>query len=93
MVMGRMSKMVEMDKDLKSLLKMITWIFNGSLVIISLIGFYTLIDDFDIFSLWLSIFFLVGSLISLTYIYSVVREIKKLKTTIKNKKQRGRKQC
>ena len=66
-----------MNNTIKSILKTITLLFNGSLVVIGLLGFYILISNFDIFELWLSILLFVGGLISVIYVYSVGKETKK----------------
>ena len=79
-----------MNKTIRNVLKVITFLFNGSLVVIGLLGFYTLISDFDVFGLWLSILFFVGGLISIIYVDSVSKDIKKIpqpKTPVKKKRR------
>ena len=73
------------NKTLRAILKAITYLFNGFFVGAGFLGIYTLKDDFDMFTLVLSEFFIVGGLISIMFIYMLGTELKN-----KGKKQRGK---
>ena len=73
------------NETIRTILKAITYLFNGFFVGAGFLGIYTLKDDFDMFTLVLSEFFIIGGLISIGFIYMLGTELKN-----KGKKQRGK---
>ena len=70
-----------------TILKAITYLFNGFFVGAGLLGIYILYDDFDVFTLILSEFFIIGGLISIGFVYMLGAELKNKGKRINKKKQ------